>query len=236
MHKTPARIVIALDHGSARAALAFCEELDTARHAVKLGPRLLMREGLALVRRITRLGFRVFLDMKWHDIPHVTAEACAAAADLGVWMVNVHALGGPRMLEAARSALPRWEDGPLLVAVTILTSMDATEFGNMGWRQSLPGQVSLLAALAREKGLDGVVCSAREAPRIRAACGPDFRIVSPGIRSPQTARNDQQRIMTPAAAIANGVDHLVIGRAVTQAADPRAALRAIEAELETAND
>ena len=225
-------LIIALDHDNAQQALDFCKRLDPQRHAVKLGPMLLMREGLETVRRIVRLGFRVFLDMKWHDIPSVTASACAAAAELGVWMVNVHALGGPGMLKATRAALPQHENGPLLVAVTILTSLDETEFQRLGWRRKLADQVLLLASLAHEQKLDGVVCSAHEAPRLRAAFGPAFRIVSPGIRTAHTAHNDQARVMTPAIALANGVDHLVIGRSITRARDPQAALRTLENELE----
>ena len=185
--------------------------------------------GPQFVRDLHQRGFEVFLDLKFHDIPNTTARAVAAAAELGVWMVNVHASGGARMMTAAREALqPFGKDAPLLIAVTVLTSMEASDLQDLGITLSPADYAAKLAELTQRCGLDGVVCSAQEAVRFKQERGQAFRLVTPGIR-PQGG--DQRRIMTPEQAQAAGVDYMVIGRPVTQSADPAATLRSINASL-----
>jgi len=194
---------------------------------LKVGKELFTATGPHLVESLQQLGFEVFLDLKFHDIPNTTAQACKSAAALGVWMVNVHALGGRRMLEAAREVLANVERRPQLIAVTILTSMAQNDLREIGIESSPAQMVSRLARLSQECGLDGVVCSAQEAAILRAQCGADFRLVTPGIRPAQAAADDQSRIMTPRAALAAGASYLVIGRPITQAPDPLRALQDI---------
>ncbi len=177
-------------------------------------------------------GFDVFLDLKFHDIPNTTAHAVAAAAELGVWMVNVHASGGVRMMTAAREALlPFGKDAPLLIAVTVLTSMEASDLLDLGVTLSPAEHAERLARLTHNCGLDGVVCSAQEAVRFKNAIGQDFKLVTPGIRPQGSDAGDQRRIMTTEQALAAGVDYMVIGRPVTQSADPAQTLKAINASL-----
>jgi orotidine-5'-phosphate decarboxylase len=183
------------------------------------------------VERLSALGFEVFLDLKFHDIPHTVAAACAAAADLGVWMVNVHACGGRRMMVAARERLQRCTRPPLLIAVTVLTSMERTDLAEVGVDAAPEQQVSRLAALARDCGLDGVVCSPREAALLRSALGPGFLLITPGVRPASAALDDQRRVMTPSEALRAGASHLVIGRPVTAAPDPVEALNAIAQDI-----
>jgi len=230
------RIIVALDYPEASSALALARRLDPQRCRVKVGKELFTAAGPDLVRQLQALGFGVFLDLKFHDIPNTAAQACAAATRLGVWMLNVHASGGEAMLTAARDAvtkaalqggLPR----PLLIAVTVLTSMGAAELPAIGIAGSPADQVLRLAKLTQAAGLDGVVCSALEAPVLRKACGPGFKLVTPGIRPAGTDANDQVRVMTPEAAMAAGADYLVIGRAITGAPDPAAALDVINASI-----
>ncbi len=229
------RIIVALDYPDAAPALALAGRLDPRRCRVKVGKELFTRAGPEVVRTLEREGFEVFLDLKYHDIPNTVAAACAAAADLGVWMLNVHALGGRRMLEAARAALEQRGAAPgrrpLLVAVTILTSLAEAELHEVGLAGSAQENVGRLATLARDAGLDGVVCAPREAAGLRAALGPDFLLVTPGVRPAGAAADDQRRILTPAQAVAAGATHLVIGRPITRAPDPLAAIAAIEEEL-----
>lgn len=177
------------------------------------------------------MGFEVFLDLKFHDIPNTVAGAVRAAAGLGVWMVNVHAGGGRRMMEAAAAALQGFARPPLLVAVTVLTSLADEDLAELGYAEGAPERVSRLAALAADSGLDGVVCSALEAPQLRRERGSDFCLVTPGIRLAGERAGDQRRVVTPAAAVASGADYLVLGRSVTGAPDPLAALRQVHAEL-----
>jgi orotidine-5'-phosphate decarboxylase len=225
------RILVALDFADPAAALALLERLDPKRCGVKIGKELFTRAGPKVVRRAVGAGYAVFLDLKFHDIPNTVAGACEAAADLGVWMVNVHAQGGPAMLAAARARLDRHCERPLLIAVTVLTSLEASDLAAVGCPGD-PGERALaLAGLARDAGLDGVVCSPLEASAMRARFGTGFRLVTPGVRPVQAERQDQKRVMTPAAAVAAGADHLVIGRPITAAADPLAALAAIDAEM-----
>lgn len=230
--KTDPRIIVALDFPSEQPALALADTLDPARCRLKVGKELFTRSGPELVRGLQDRGFQVFLDLKFHDIPNTTSAAVAAAADLGVWMVNIHASGGEAMMTACRRRLESYgEQRPLLIAVTVLTSMTESEFAAIGLQGSAEEQVSRLAALTARCGLDGVVCSALEAPRLKAEQGAGFTLVTPGIRPASASAGDQQRIMTPSAAIEAGSDYLVIGRPITQAQDPLAALAAIDREI-----
>ena len=226
------RIIVALDFPSDQPALAMVDQLDPAKCRLKVGKELFTRSGPALVRDLQSRGFDVFLDLKFHDIPNTTSSAVAAAADLGVWMVNVHASGGEKMMTACRDRLESFgKDRPLLIAVTVLTSMGPEDLAGIGITDSPEAQVSRLATLTRNCGLDGVVCSAQEAPALKAEQGKDFKLVTPGIRPLSADKGDQQRIMTPTDALKAGSDYLVIGRPITQAADPLAALEAIHSEV-----
>jgi orotidine-5'-phosphate decarboxylase len=230
------RIIVALDFADPAAALAFAGRLRAGDCALKVGKELFVAAGPELVRALVTRGFRVFLDLKFHDIPHTVAQACAAATRLGVWMMNVHAAGGRPMLREAREAVARTAAGegrarPLLIGVTVLTSLDDAELAATGVSRTTHEQARLLAGVARDCGLDGVVCSALEAPALRAATGPDFKLVTPGIRRAGSAKDDQARVVTPEAAVANGADYLVVGRPITQAPDPVAALARMNASL-----
>ena len=225
------RVVVALDYPDAASALqlAACLTPDLCR--LKVGKELFTRAGPRLVEELAGCGFDVFLDLKFHDIPNTVASACHAAADLGVWMVNVHALGGERMLLAAREGVERAAHTPLLIAVTILTSMDTSDLAAVGLSGSPEDNVLRLATLVHQSGLDGVVCSSRETGVLRNALGPDFRLITPGIRPLGSQADDQRRVMTPADAIRAGSNYLVIGRPVTRADDPVSVLRTINSEL-----
>jgi orotidine-5'-phosphate decarboxylase len=226
------KIIVALDFPSQDPALALADQLDPAKCRLKVGKELFTRSGPELVKSLQGRGFDVFLDLKFHDIPNTTSAAVAAAADLGVWMVNVHASGGEKMMVACRERLESFgADKPLLIAVTVLTSMSDADLAGIGITDSAEAQVSRLAALTRNCGLDGVVCSAQEAPRLKAEQGADFQLITPGIRPLSADKGDQQRIMTPTDALKAGSDYLVIGRPITQASDPLAALEAIHAEV-----
>lgn len=229
--RTP--ILVALDYADPEAALNLARQLDPARCRLKVGKELFTRGGPAVVERLQELGFQIFLDLKFHDIPNTVAKAVAAAADLGVWMVNVHASGGRRMLEAARAALEPVpaERRPLLIAVTLLTSMEESDLREIGLTMNPQEQVLRLATLARDAGLDGVVCSAQEAPVLKARLGREFQLVTPGIRPATAEAGDQRRIMTPVEALRAGSDYLVIGRPITQAPSPLVALQDIEREI-----
>ncbi|MBL4637730.1 MAG: orotidine-5'-phosphate decarboxylase [Proteobacteria bacterium] len=225
------KIIVALDYSTADSALALTHQLDPQRCRLKIGKELFTRSGPAIVTRLVNDGFDIFLDLKYHDIPNTVAKACKAAADLGVWMVNVHALGGAAMMTAAREAVGQSTDRPALIAVTLLTSMDQTTFEQIGLQGSIGDTVLRLAKLADDSGLDGVVCSAQEATRLRTQHGNDFQLVTPGIRPANSEQGDQHRTMTPAEAIAAGSSYLVIGRPITAAADPMLALAGIEQSL-----
>lgn len=234
MNGTPRdpRIVVALDHADAHAALAMAARLDPALCRLKVGKELFTAAGPELVRELGRRGHEVFLDLKFHDIPNTVAAAVRAASGLGVWMVNVHAAGGRRMLLAAREALgPPGTGVPLLIAVTVLTSMDPVDLAETGVAGDLGSQVLRLARLARDCGLDGVVCSAREAPELRGELGQAPVLVTPGIRPAGSAPDDQRRTLTPREAIAAGSSYLVVGRPVTGAPDPATALRDIDSDI-----
>jgi orotidine-5'-phosphate decarboxylase len=225
------RVIVALDYPDAESAFALVDQLDPTLCRLKIGKELFTHSGPELVRSLVAKKFDVFLDLKFHDIPNTVARACAAAADLGVWMINVHALGGPAMLEAARKAIVSSSGSPLLTAVTLLTSCGERELAALGIAQSPLEMVQRLAALAAQAGLDGVVCSAQEARLLSQQQGKDFVLVTPGIRLPGAAADDQSRVMAPAQAIAEGAHYLVIGRPVTQAADPVLTLRTINSEI-----
>ncbi len=225
------KIIVALDYPDKDSALAMADQIDPASARVKVGKELFTRAGPDVVRSLVNRGFDVFLDLKYHDIPHTVGRACAAAADLGVWMMNVHALGGMAMMQAAREAVGDSDDAPRLIAVTLLTSMDQQTFDLIGLSGTLAENVVKLACLAKDSGLDGVVCSAQEAPALREELGDAFQLITPGIRPAGSDRGDQHRTMTPAQALAAGSHYLVIGRPVTAAADPMQALREIEQSL-----
>ena len=224
-------LIIALDFADSRAALDLLGKLDPAICRVKIGKEMFTRYGPDLVKQVGKAGFEIFLDLKFHDIPNTVAGAVAAAADLGVWMVNVHAGGGRVMMEAARSALG---DNPstLLIAVTVLTSMSAQDLVETGVEATPESHVVRLATLARDSGMHGVVCSAREIMLLRRQLGNEFLLVTPGIRPAGDSAGDQKRTETPASAIAMGSDYLVIGRPVTQAVDPLSKLQAIQQEIQ----
>jgi len=231
MSEPGSRVIVALDYADAEAARAFVARVRPESCRLKVGKELFVAAGPAFVEALVARGFSVFLDLKFHDIPHTVAQACKAAARLGVWMVNVHASGGPRMLAAAREALENAPTRPMLIAVTVLTSMGDDELRAVGVADDAAAQVSRLAALTRDAGLDGVVCSAREAPLLRREMGAAFRLITQGIRPAGSAAADQTRILTPGEAVRAGADYLVIGRPITQAADPLASLRAIAEEI-----
>jgi len=224
-------IVVALDFDNQKQTLELVERLDPARCRLKIGKELFTSEGPQLVEAIQNKGFDVFLDLKFHDIPNTCAKAVAAAAKLGVWMVNVHASGGERMMVAAREALEAFQQKPLLIGVTVLTSMEQSDLAGIGLNIDPQEQVKRLAQLTKKSGLDGVVCSAQEAVMLKELCGKEFKLVTPGIRPSFAAVGDQKRIMTPKQAIEAGVDYMVIGRPITQAEDPIKALELIEQEL-----
>jgi orotidine-5'-phosphate decarboxylase len=230
---TTSRVIVALDYSTADAAIAFARRVSPQDCRLKVGKELFTAAGPALLETLSKQGFDIFLDLKFHDIPNTVAGACKAAAGLGVWMLNVHASGGRAMMEAARKAVGDGAGRPLLIAVTLLTSMGPREIEEVGLVGDAAGAVRRLAQLAKSSGLDGVVCSAQEAAMLRAECGAGFKLVTPGIRPAAASKDDQQRVMTPAAAIAAGADYLVIGRPVTQAADPVAALAVINREIST---
>lgn len=229
--KSDPRVIVALDYPAAAPALEFASRVDPSLCRLKVGKELFVSAGPQLVEKLAGQGFDVFLDMKFHDIPNTVAQACKAAAQLGVWMVNVHASGGRKMMSAAREALESLPQRPLLIGVTVLTSMGAEDLAEIGLAVEPAVQVERLARLAKDSGLDGVVCSAQESSLLKAACGKEFKLITPGIRPAQASLDDQNRVMTPQAAIAAGSDYLVIGRPITQSADPIATLQAINASI-----
>ena len=225
------KIVVALDYADQTDALNLAKRLDPALCRVKVGKELFTSAGPVLVEKLVNQGFGVFLDLKFHDIPNTVAKACEAASKLGVWMLNVHASGGLPMMQAAKEAVAKSGHNPLLIAVTVLTSMDETTLQQLGVSGSLQDHVLHLTTLTQQAGLDGVVCSAQEAKLLRDTFGRDFCLVTPGIRPRNAAADDQSRIVTPADALALGSSYLVIGRPITRAPDPLAALNAIHLEI-----
>ena len=226
-------VIVALDFPVAEAALSLAAQLSPQLCRLKVGKELFTRCGPGLVESLQTMGFEVFLDLKFHDIPNTVAGAVRSAAELGVWMVNVHASGGRRMMEAALTSLQPFQKRPLLIAVTVLTSMSDEDLAEMGYTETAAQRVMKLAALTQDCGLDGVVCSGMEAPQLRSEHGDDFCLVTPGIRMAGDAAGDQRRVLTPASAVANGADYLVIGRSVTAAQDPLAALQRVHSQLQS---
>ena len=225
-------LIIALDYPSLGEALACAQKLDPTKVRLKVGKQLFTSEGPRVLDALHVRGFDVFLDLKFHDIPNTVAGAVGAAADLGVWMVNVHASGGRRMMEAAATAVAqRSNSRTQLIAVTVLTSMDETDLLELGISETPAERVSRLAALAQSSGLDGVVCSAQEAAMLSTQCGHDFSLITPGIRLPEDAAGDQRRVVTPWDAIAGGSTYLVMGRSITGAANPTSVVDGIIGKL-----
>ncbi len=215
------KIIIALDFADLNSAKALVAQLDPTLCKVKVGKEMFTLFGPSWVKYLVQQGFQVFLDLKFHDIPNTVAKACRAAAETGAWMINLHASGGEKMMSAAVEALQTYgNDRPLLTAVTLLTSMDETEYAKIGYNKSLSQQVYHLAGLAKKSGVDGVVCSALEARELKAVLGSDFTLVTPGIRLTENIQDDQSRVMTPQDAIKAGSSYLVIGRPITQSPDP----------------
>lgn len=226
------KVIVALDFDDQNKALDFVDQLSPEDCRLKIGKEMFTYFGPELVKSLVNKEFDVFLDLKFHDIPNTVAKACRAAAELGVWMVNVHASGGPKMMSLARQALEEFgQDRPKLIAVTVLTSMDSSQLSSVGINAEPADQVRQLAKLTQSSGLDGVVCSAQEAQMLKSTLGKDFLLVTPGIRPAGTDKGDQHRIMTPEQAIKAGVDYMVIGRPITQADDPVAALQSINQSI-----
>lgn len=230
-HLDGPRIIVALDTPSSAEALLLAGRLQPADCRLKVGFELFTAAGPDVVNKLVDKGFDVFLDLKYHDIPNTVAAACTAAARLGVWMLNVHALGGVRMLQAAREAIDRSPNRPWLIGVTVLTSHSANELADIGLGGQPEEHVQRLAEMARHCGLDGVVCSAREASRLRQVMGSSFCLVTPGIRPAGSASDDQRRVVTPSDAVQAGADYLVVGRPITGAEDPAEALAAMNQVL-----
>ncbi|WP_394129898.1 orotidine-5'-phosphate decarboxylase [Shewanella maritima] len=221
-------ILVALDYDNQTEALSLIDKLDPEMCRLKVGKEMFTLFGPDLVKQIHQRGFDLFLDLKFHDIPNTVAKAVAATAELGVWMTNVHASGGLAMMQAAKKALvPYGNDAPLLIAVTVLTSMSDKDLALLGINVEAKEHVLRLAGLTQQAGLDGVVCSAQEAILLKDNFGQDFKLITPGIRPVGSEAGDQHRVMTPPQAIAAGSDYLVIGRPITKAADPLAALTSI---------
>lgn len=229
---TTSKVVVALDFENRRDALAFVEKVTPEVCRLKVGKEMFTRFGPEFVSLLIHKGFDVFLDLKFHDIPNTVAKAVKAAADMGVWMVNVHASGGLKMMSAAKKILePYGEQAPLLIAVTVLTSMDESDLAGINIHTSAHEQVLSLAKLTQQAGLDGVVCSAQEAKTLKAELGQGFQLVTPGIRPAGFDANDQKRVVTPVQAVKDGSDYLVIGRPITRAEDPIAVLEQINSSL-----
>ncbi len=229
--KTESKIIVALDYSNESDALALVEQLDPTQCRLKVGKELFTSAGPNFVKRLVDSHYEVFLDLKFHDIPNTVAKACAVAADLGVWMINVHALGARKMLEAARAAVDSRRSSTLLIGVTILTSMDKEDLSEVGLKGSPEVNVLRLARLAQSAGLDGVVCSPLELKVLRAELGAGFLLVTPGVRPAGSVIGDQKRIMTPGEAVSNGANYLVVGRPITLADKPLSVLLALSEEI-----
>ncbi|MGD8108955.1 orotidine-5'-phosphate decarboxylase [Vibrio sp. TRT 17S01] len=226
------KVIVALDYDNQADALAFVDRIDPSSCRLKVGKEMFTLFGPSFVKELHKRGFSVFLDLKFHDIPNTCSKAVRAAAEMGVWMVNVHAGGGERMMTASREILePYGKDRPLLIGVTVLTSMEQSDLAGIGLDIAPQEQVIRLAKLTKASGLDGVVCSAQEASMLKSELGKEFKLITPGIRPAGAAVGDQKRIMTPVDAVQAGSDYLVIGRPITQAVDPAAVLAEINATL-----
>lgn len=235
-HFSPPHIIVALDNFDAASAIKLAQQLDPKQCRLKVGKELFTACGPEIVNALMRLNFQIFLDLKFHDIPNTVAKACIAAANLGVWMVNVHTLGGVAMLQAAREAIDQTNEAkPLLIGVTLLTSLVQSDLVSLGFHKKMEDQVALLAKLAHQAGLDGVVCSPKETTSLREHVGKNFCLVTPGIRLSDSPIDDQKRHMMPREAFLAGSDYLVIGRPITQAKDPAAVLEEISSMLDLEN-
>lgn len=227
------KVIVALDYANAKEALALVDQLDPSLCKLKVGKELFTATGPALVEKLTTKNFKVFLDLKFHDIPNTVAKACEAASNLGVWMLNVHASGGSEMMQAALEGINKTQNKPHLIAVTILTSMKQKNLDEIGINNNIENQVIKLAKLTQQNGLHGVVCSGLEAQLLRQETDKQFLLVTPGIRPASTNKDDQSRVLTPQQALRSGADYLVIGRPITQAANPIEALQAINNEIQS---
>ena len=225
------KVIVALDFSDQAQAIEFSRKVTPSQCRLKVGKELFTSAGPALVEELVGNGYDIFLDLKFHDIPNTVRQACSAAAKLGVWMLNVHALGGTAMMQAAREGIEIVAQRPFLIAVTVLTSMSASDLQDLGITMPLPQFVDQLARNAISSGLDGVVCSAQEAPALRTCIGDSALLVTPGIRPHWASTDDQQRIVTPQQALADGASYLVIGRPITQHKDPAQALEMINASI-----
>lgn len=227
------KVIVALDYETKKEAMQLVDQLDPSLCRLKVGKEMFTTLGTEFVKELQRRNFDVFLDLKFHDIPNTVARAVRSAADLGVWMVDMHASGGLRMMEAAKRILePYGKDAPILIAITVLTSMEEADLLQIGVNTSPEEHVIRLARLSQRAGLDGVVCSPQEVEILRQRCGNEFKLVTPGIRPEGSQLGDQRRVMTPREAINAGSDYLVIGRPITQAADPVAVLKQINASIQ----
>ena len=225
------KIIVALDYPTEARAFQLIDQLDAQLCRLKVGKEMFTHLGPVFVEKIQAKGFEVFLDLKYHDIPNTVAKACEAAASLNVWMLNVHASGGRRMMEAAADAIANHQNKPYLIAVTVLTSMSQEDLVELGINETPADQALKLAKLTQSSGLDGIVCSAQEASIMRKNLKHDFLLVSPGIRPAGSKADDQRRIMTPLDALSAGSNYLVIGRPITQSDDPLGVLRTINSEI-----
>lgn len=227
------KVIVALDYETRKEAMQLVDQLDPSLCRLKVGKEMFTTLGTEFVKELQKRHFDVFLDLKFHDIPNTVARAVRSAADLGVWMVDMHASGGLRMMEAAKKILePYGKDAPILIAITVLTSMEEADLLQIGVNTSPEEHVIRLARLSQRAGLDGVVCSPQEVEILRQRCGDDFKLITPGIRPEGSQLGDQRRVMTPREAIDAGSDYLVIGRPITQAADPIAILKQINASIQ----
>lgn len=225
-------LIVALDFDNRHDALKLIDQIDPNHCMLKVGSELFTLLGPTFIRELVQRSFKVFLDLKFHDIPNTVARACKVSADLGVWMLNVHALGGLDMMVAARQALEQDDNRPYLIAVTLLTSMNQSGVNELGFTTSVQTQALHLAKLAHQAGLDGVVCSAHEASIIKKNCGQSFVTVTPGIRFNNSVEDDQSRIMTPALALQSGSNYLVIGRPISRSKHPREVIESILTEIQ----
>lgn len=230
MRNNDSKVIVALDYVDAASALKLVNQLDPAQCKLKVGKELFTAAGPQLIEKLIAKDFKVFLDLKFHDIPNTVAKACEAASNLGVWMLNVHASGGSAMMQAALEGVNKSRQKPYLIAVTVLTSMNQASLNEIGIEASVESQVLKLAKLTQQAGLHGVVCSALEAQLLKQHLPDNFLLVTPGIRPLNVNQDDQSRVVTPSQALHMGVSYLVIGRPIIQAADPLKALEAINAE------
>lgn len=230
---TDPKVIVALDYANAKDALSLVSQLDPTHCKLKVGKELFTAAGPQLVEQLVSKDFKVFLDLKFHDIPNTVAKACEAASNLGVWMLNVHASGGTAMMQSALEGVHKSNHNPYLIAVTVLTSMSQGNLTELGINNSVEEQVLKLASLTQQSGLHGVVCSAMEAEQLRKITHQDFLLVTPGIRPADASLDDQTRVMTPSKALSKGASYLVVGRPITKAKNPIEALHAINREIDS---